>query len=46
MPTTVVLPNGMTVFCLQKHEVPLLLLEVDGYLCMANSYSGGNWEFE
>jgi hypothetical protein len=29
---TVVLPNGMTVSCLQKHEVPLVRLEVEGYL--------------
>ncbi len=32
MPSTVVLPNGMTVSCLQKHEVALVRLEVEGYL--------------
>jgi FkbM family methyltransferase len=46
MPTTVVLPNGMTVFCLQKHEVPLLLLEVDGYLSNGLELRAGNTVFD
>jgi predicted Zn-dependent peptidase len=31
-PKETVLPNGMTVFCLQREEVPLLYQQVQEYL--------------
>lgn len=46
MPTTVVLPNGMTVSCLQKHEVPLVSLEVAGYLSNGLELKPGDIVFD
>lgn len=46
MPSTVVLPNGMTVFCQQKHEVPLVHLEVEGYLSNGLALRPGDTVFD
>ncbi len=46
MLTTVALPNGMTVSCLQKHEVPLVRLEVEGYLSSGLRLKPGDTVFD
>ena len=46
MPPTVVLPNGMTVSCLQKHEVLLVWLEVEGYLSHGIELRPGDTVFD
>ena len=46
MPSTVVLPNGMTVSCLQKHEVALVRLEVEGYLSNGLELRPGDTVFD
>jgi len=46
MPSTVTLPNGTTVSCLQKHEVPLACLEVQGYLSNGLELRSGDTVFD
>jgi FkbM family methyltransferase len=46
MPSTVMLPNGTTVSCLQKHEVPLACLEVQGYLSNGLELRSGDTVFD
>lgn len=45
-PATVALPNGMTVSCLQKHEVPLVYSEVQGYLSNGLKLGPGDIVFD
>jgi FkbM family methyltransferase len=46
MPTDVSLPNGMVVSCLQKHEVLLVNLEVQGYLSNGIRLKPGDTVFD
>lgn len=46
MTATVSLPNGMIVSCLQKHEVSLVHLEVEGYLCNGLRLKPGDTVFD
>ncbi len=40
------LPNGMVVSCLQKHEVPIINLEVQGYLSNGLQLKPGDTVFD
>ena len=46
MPVDVALPNGMVVSCHQKHEVPLVALEVESYLAQGLSLRPGDTVFD
>ncbi len=46
MPVDVALPNGMIVSCLQKHEVPLVNIEVQGYLSNGIRLQPGDTVFD
>lgn len=46
MPVNVSLPNGMIVSCLQKHEVPLVGLEIESYFSNGIDVSPGDTIFD